>query len=401
MTVFDTGLTKDLPPSRTLSLGDDSAVQCSKSPEIVLAAELDVDWVVAGLQIPVLYFKCACVANHHHDERSDTCEPDLPFLATPTGIALVSVAATLPLMILLAASSWRLFRRRFSRLKFDLGITERLLGEAQGDVMALRKAWEIPSADVRLLTRIDGSSPGAFGEVWRADWDGVTVAVKVLRLSIMELDESTREEFDKEAEFLMRARHSNVVRFFGAGVDVNGAPFLVLELVRRGSLRSLLRGEETQAEVKTVAALEPPKHPLSRALQLRLALDVARGMEYIHGLHTLHRDLKSGNVLVTDTWRAKVADFGSMGGILGTQPPQTHGSDAARLETAMTTSTRFGADTAPHAGSLTLTRGVGTPLYMSPEVLRGDKYGHAADVWRCVLFVLRDAVFDWWSKKSG
>jgi serine/threonine protein kinase len=288
-------------------------------------------------------------------------------------------------MILLAASSWRLFCRRFSRLKFDLGITERLLGEAQGDVMALRKAWEIPSADVRLLTRIDGSSPGAFGEVWRADWDGVTVAVKVLRLPIMELDESTREEFDKEAEFLMRARHSNVVRFFGAGVEVNGAPFLVLELVGRGSLRSLLRGEEAQAKSKMAAALEAGKHPLTRALQLRLALDVARGMEYIHSLHALHRDLKSGNVLVTDTWRAKVADFGSMGGILGSQPPERHGAGvAAWSETA---STRF-ADScaASHSGSLTLTRGVGMPLYMSPEVLRGDRYGQAADVWRYVLF---------------
>jgi len=59
-------------------------------------------------------------------------------------------------------------------------------------VVAMRKAWEISDVDVRLQARIDGSSPGAFGEVWRADWDGIAVAVKVLRLSTMDLDQSTR-----------------------------------------------------------------------------------------------------------------------------------------------------------------------------------------------------------------
>ena len=379
MTMFDTGPTKSQPSLRNLVLGI-ASVQCMQSPVIISDYDIQnfpVGVVRIGQKYALMQFQCDCAANNEYDGSKGTCKPlDTPYMQTRLGQASVAVIVTL-VISLFGVIRWRLIRRRFSRLKFSLDVTERLLGEAQSDVVALRKAWEILDNDIHLVTRIDGSSPGAFGEVWRGDWDGIAVAVKVLRLSMMELDESTQDEFDKEAEFLMRARHSNVVYFFGAGVLVNGAPFLVLELVARGSLRGLLREDEVDST--PMDAIER-KHPLSRTVQLRLALDVARGMEYIHSLGTLHRDLKSGNVLVTASWRGKVADFGSMGSILVRQ--ERGGYEVG--PSSDTTSTRFGDDhsNAPNEAHLTLTRGIGTPLYMSPEVLRGEKYGQAADVWR-------------------
>jgi hypothetical protein len=383
MTMFEAGFASLPSFSRALLLGDASTIQCNQIPTTANDVVLDLgDGISLTPQdVPVMRFQCACVANHDYDDSTDTCKPVVGFLSTPGGTATVVIVTLLT--VLLGAISFRLIRRRVSRLKFNLDVTEHLLGEAQSDVVAMRKAWEISDVEIRFMARIDGSSPGAFGEVWRADWDGITVAVKVLRLSMMEVDQRTRDEFDKEAGFLMRARHTNVVRFFGAGVQASAAPFLVLELVARGSLRNLLRG--TEAEIAVMTAASETKHPLSRVVQLQLALDIARGMEYIHGLHTLHRDLKSGNVLVTDTWRAKVADFGSMGSILGMQQRQQKGGSAVVPWSEEMASTRFGNSQTVQSGSdLTLTRGIGTPLYMSPEVLRGDKYGQAADVWRYV-----------------
>jgi len=81
-----------------------------------------------------------------------------------------------------------------------------------------------------------------------------------------------------------------------------------------------------------------------------IALDVARGMAYLHENQVLHRDLKPANVLLKlPSLVAKVADFGA--------------SRDASSESSMTMSM------------------AGTPVFMAPEVLRQERYGKEADVW--------------------
>ena len=97
---------------------------------------------------------------------------------------------------------------------------------------------------------------GTYGVVYKAEWDTVVVAVKVLQQSMMAMDDRTVEEFEKEVDFLQRTRHPHVVRFFGAGTDPHGSPFLVLEFISLGSLHDLIdRGlgvvlRETMAHAK-------------------------------------------------------------------------------------------------------------------------------------------------------
>eukprot|EP00039_Didymoeca_costata_P033638 m.43351 g.43351 ORF g.43351 m.43351 type:complete len:716 (+) comp9970_c0_seq2:282-2429(+) len=237
-------------------------------------------------------------------------------------------------------------RSKFQRLRTNLDEHEKLLHVRDTEVMELKSGWDILQADVTLLERIDHESLGSFGEVYRAEWDGLIVAVKRLRRSLFEFDELAGD-FEVEVDFLRKCRHRNIVRFFGFG-KWDGAPFIVTELLEFGSLQSHLK-----------------KHPaLHWNLKFGFALDIQAGMQYIHAIDRIHRDLKSANILLSSRLRAKVGDFGSIKDLLtrgGRAPSHTLGGTST-LKRAMTT-------------------GVGTPLYMAPEVLSSNQYSTKSDVW--------------------
>lgn len=232
----------------------------------------------------------------------------------------------------------------------------------------MKKAWEINASELTLESRVDGGSEGAFGEVWRGRLGDVVVAVKMLRPELLELDEAVLAEFEREVEFMQRTRHPNLVRFFGAGRNHEGTPFLVEELMPNGSLKSVLRG---------VGARE-----LRWPERATLAADIALGMAHIHSLGHIHRDLKSGNVLISGSFRAKVADFGSIRHLFspsgsGTFFPSSSGTTLVSMPARDDSSSNLNSFV---FGSITLTNGVGTPMYMSPEALAGDDYTQSTDV---------------------
>jgi serine/threonine protein kinase len=248
-----------------------------------------------------------------------------------------------------------LIRRRLVRLSYDVELHQYLLADAEEDVLALQKGWQIGGDEVNLLARIDSDSPGAFGEVWKADWEGLVVCVKVLKQQ-MGMDGSLAD-FDAEISFLQRTRSPYLVRFFGAGqLPDSTTPFLVLELMELGSLDTFL----ARRAVKDV----------SRECRVSIVQDVARGMDYIHNtLHKLHRDLKSGNVLCTGSSvapRVKIGDFGSI--------KSQFGNNAEHRRNTMEQP-----ETGPASNKMT--RGIGTPIYMAIEVMRGDEYDDKAEVW--------------------
>jgi serine/threonine protein kinase len=78
-----------------------------------------------------------------------------------------------------------------------------------------------------------------------------------------------------------------------------GSIALITQLMERGSLYHVLHDASAQAV-----------RPTSTAEKLRLALDIAEGLAYLHNNRVVHRDMKSGNVLVDGDGRAKIADFG-------------------------------------------------------------------------------------------
>ena len=110
-------------------------------------------------------------------------------------------------------------------------------------------------------------------------------------------------EEDKEIRFLKRARHPRLVLFLGCGIRAtDNSIFLVLEFCEEKTLEYLLYGN-------------PKAEPPSWDVRLRLLKDAAEGMMHLHLiLKTLHRDLKSPNILLNKEngqLRGKVADFGT------------------------------------------------------------------------------------------
>ncbi|MED6175556.1 Calcium/calmodulin-regulated receptor-like kinase 2 [Stylosanthes scabra] len=135
---------------------------------------------------------------------------------------------------------------------------------------------------------------GSFGTVYKATMPtGEVVAVKVLAPN----SKQGEKEFQTEVLLLGRLHHRNLVNLVGYCVD-KGQRILVYQFMSNGSLANLLYGEEKQ---------------LSWDDRLQVALDISHGIEYLHEgavPPVIHRDLKSANILLDHSMRAKVADFG-------------------------------------------------------------------------------------------
>ncbi|KAK3133802.1 hypothetical protein QOZ80_6AG0541240 [Eleusine coracana subsp. coracana] len=131
---------------------------------------------------------------------------------------------------------------------------------------------------------------GGFGSVYYAELRGEKAAIK-------KMDAQASQEFLAELKILTHVHHSNLVRLIGYCVE--HCLFLVYEFIENGNLGQHLHGTGYER--------------LSWATRVRIALDSARGLEYIHE-HTVpvyvHRDIKSANILIDKDFRAKVADFG-------------------------------------------------------------------------------------------
>ncbi|GFZ17742.1 leucine-rich repeat protein kinase family protein [Actinidia rufa] len=141
---------------------------------------------------------------------------------------------------------------------------------------------------------------GGFGAVYKGELeDGTKLAVKRMEAGV--ISTKALDEFQAEIAVLSKVRHRHLVSLLGFSIQGNER-LLVYEYMPQGALsRHLFHWKSLNLE------------PLSWTRRLNIALDVARGMEYLHSLahkSFIHRDLKSSNILLGDDFHAKVSDFG-------------------------------------------------------------------------------------------
>ncbi|KAH7680856.1 S-receptor-like serine/threonine-protein kinase protein [Dioscorea alata] len=137
---------------------------------------------------------------------------------------------------------------------------------------------------------------GAFGTVFRGTLPSTGMLVAVKRLE--KVVEGERE-FQTEMKAIGRTHHRNLVRLLGF-CNEGSNRLLVYEFMSNGSLANLVFKPDHQ------------NRP-SWKDRFRIALDVARGIHYLHedcGTHIIHCDIKPQNILMDENWTAKISDFG-------------------------------------------------------------------------------------------
>ena len=191
--------------------------------------------------------------------------------------------------------------------------------------------------------RLRGSiGQGGMADVQRAHDEQLDreVAVKILHARYAD-DPNFLLRFRREAQSAASLNHPNIVSVYDAG-ETDGRPFIVMELVRGRSLRQLTRTERITA---------------GRATEI--VGDAALALNYAHEHGLIHRDIKPGNIMISQDGEVKVTDFGI--------------ARAVNAETITETAAVFG-----------------TAAYVSPEQAQGDTVDRRTDVYSlgCVLYEL-------------
>ncbi|WWC92753.1 uncharacterized protein L201_007712 [Kwoniella dendrophila CBS 6074] len=188
-----------------------------------------------------------------------------------------------------------------------------------------------PHADPELFyVKQNRIGKGSFGEVYRG-YDkrtSVPVAIKIIDL------ESAEDEIDdiqQEIQILGQLDSEFVTRYHGSYLKGSHL-WIIMEYCSGGSCSDLMKAGIFREEYIAI-----------------LARELLRGLEYLHGEGKLHRDIKAANILLTAGGDVKLADFGVSG----------------QLTATMTKKNTF----------------VGTPYWMSPEVIKQSGYDHKADIW--------------------
>lgn len=143
---------------------------------------------------------------------------------------------------------------------------------------------------------------GSYGRVYYADLEsGKAVAVKKLDVSS---EPESNVEFLTQVSMVSRLKHENLVELLGYCVEGN-LRVLAYEFATMGSLHDILHGRKGVQNAQ-------PGPTLDWITRVRIAVDAARGLEYLHERvqpAIIHRDIRSSNVLVFEDYKAKIADF--------------------------------------------------------------------------------------------
>lgn len=174
---------------------------------------------------------------------------------------------------------------------------------------------------------------GGMGYVYKAH-DPILkrdVAIKTMLKDVAD-DEELRNRFLREAQSAGGLRHPNVVTIYDLGEDENGCPFIAMEFLSGTDLEHLIKNKVDMPLLK----------------KLDIMIQTCHGLGYAHANGIVHRDIKTANIRLLDNGEAKIMDFGI----------------------AKMTASHF-----TRTGMI-----MGTPHYMAPEQIRGEKVDGRADI---------------------
>ncbi|ELP94191.1 protein serine/threonine kinase, putative [Entamoeba invadens IP1] len=191
---------------------------------------------------------------------------------------------------------------------------------------------------------------GACSNVYSGYYRGQKVAVKEMKYLFVH-QEKAQELLLNEIDVLEKIQNDFIISYIGCFTSVQKV-ILVEELAEFGSLQQRIDQSKE----------------FSKEFKIKILKDSCCGLEYLHRHNILHRDVKPGNILLVDLsnnayCNAKISDFGS---------------------------SKYTVNTL----NLTFTKAIGTPSFMSPEILRMEKYTKQADVYSFAVTMFETFIWD-------
>eukprot|EP00163_Fabomonas_tropica_P014565 TRINITY_DN2648_c1_g1_i8.p1 TRINITY_DN2648_c1_g1~~TRINITY_DN2648_c1_g1_i8.p1 ORF type:complete len:1287 (-),score=269.70 TRINITY_DN2648_c1_g1_i8:68-3928(-) len=265
---------------------------------------------------------------------------------TPSGTVLASAltSANIPPTI----NQNELANSRASRKVSDPKTTPSLPRLIRNDTALMLAKKQLEGKDIISIFDIEWGTErlgtGTYGDVYLGKYQGRSVAVK--RMHVSHVTHSVMMSFVKEAKMMKSFHHPFILGFIGVVVEETDL-CIIMEIAEGGTLMDKLRTMSTP----------------DWSWGLNVLAQVASGVAFLHGQHPpiIHRDLKSANILFDIDGGVKLADFGM-----------------AKVKMAQQAFTV-----------------AGTPAYSAPELLRGEPYSEAVDV-----FSFGIIMWEMWTRKD-
>ena len=215
---------------------------------------------------------------------------------------------------------------------------------------------------------------GGFGEIYLGNWQGKKVAIKKLTLINLRVGDNNLSKFINEINIISSLRHPNIVLYMGASVDKENY-YMISEYLPNGTLFDLLHNNNNtnsnnnnknnnnnygeninnnslistnNNSINNFDNYSKNRFFLNDSMKIKIALQIAFVIKYLHSRKIVHCDLKSPNILIDKNYNIKLGDFG-LSRFIGKNSENIKGK-------------------------------IGTPHWMAPEILLGGKYEYHSDI---------------------